>query len=69
MADYQCPICNEKFTSLERLEAHEQEHHHAQGNEARPLAEERQREPETGPAAGPGGNPVIDTRTGEIESR
>ena len=60
-----CPICDEEFSSLSEMEQHEQHHHRVEGNEARPLAEERQREP--GPAAGPGGNPVVNPNTGGLE--
>lgn len=69
MAEHKCPICGEKLDTLQLLERHEQEHHDVEGDEARTLAEQRQREPEGDVAAGPGGNAVIDTTTGEIESR
>ncbi|MEX1023349.1 MAG: C2H2-type zinc finger protein [Dehalococcoidia bacterium] len=62
-----CPICDEEFSSVEALEHHDQSHHGTEGQEARPRAEERQREP--GAAGGaPGGNPVVDSGTGQIES-
>lgn len=65
MADNKCPICGEEFSDLRAFEDHEREHHGDQGNAARPLAEQRAREP--GPGGAPGGNPVVDTRTGEVE--
>lgn len=62
-----CPICGEEFSSLEDFERHERQHHH-EGDDhgARARAEQRQRAP--GPAAGPGGNPVVNPNTGEIET-
>lgn len=68
MAEEKCPICDAEFKSAEEFERHNREEHpDASGQGARPIAEERQREP--GAAGGaPGGNPVVDTNTGEIRN-